>query len=151
MIAELLKYWQLIVGTVAVLAAAYITHELDRGTAERQLADRLAAQVSADSQNCNADKAITAGANHDLQTNLNATRNRVAELERVHPSTCIVVPAPGRAGVAATKQAGRTGQNGTTTRAFRDYAADYKSCQVTLDVCERFVRDERINLGKRTP
>ncbi len=127
-------------GAIPALLIAWLLHTVDVDRIEAKQAAALASQKTALETSCAEDKAITEKANADLQKDRDAIAAERDRLEQLHPSTCIVVPTPEQAHKVAGK-AGCPTAHGTTTSAFRDYAADYRTCQVELKHTYEFIDD----------
>lgn len=125
-------------GVAMASALAFLLHTVDVDRLERDHASALLLQQSKDEKSCEIDKAITQEANNEMQKNAANTAVERGNAERLHPSTCIVVPTAQQANAGAAA-AGRAKAHGTTTGAFRDYAADYKTCQNELNTVWGFV------------
>lgn len=119
------------------------THHYDRAVFEVEKAAAISTQQTADVKSCDADKAKTKEANDDLQNNLNAIKRKLADAKRVHPSACVPIIA-GRTDMAGVhgEHAGQNG-NGISSDWLRDYGATCEEIHQTLNVCEKFVHDER--------
>lgn len=119
------------------LAGCYVTRQIDNSRLKHALDEQ---QTLLQSQ-CNADKAVTKGANDALQKNLNTIAGKLAAAKRLHESMC-VTPVTG---MAEPTSGGRehAGQNGISTGWLRDFAAECETYRSEVIILNEFGASER--------
>lgn len=137
----ILKYWQPILAAFITAVLAYMLHTGAVSTLKLKQAADLAAQAAEMQKQCDADKALTKGAQDALQKNLDDVNRKLAALKRVRPAKC--VPVIAGASDAAAFHGEHAGQNGISTDWLRDYAAECESIRQVEQQCDKFLDDER--------
>lgn len=132
-----------VLASLLVGGIGYSLHSIDVDRLERKKVDAVAAQKTLDTNQCNADKAKTQGANHDLQINLNAVRTELDRLKRVQPAKCVpIAGTASKTGIAGLhgKHAEQNDQ-GIRSEWLLDYGAQCESIRISYNVCKKFVDD----------
>lgn len=133
-----ISWLQVSLGAIGAFALSFLLHSVDIDRLEDVHRKELTNQIASDNQACDKDKAILKGTQDELQKSYNAIAARNAELKRMHPSTCVVLPSSGETN-PTTGRGEHAGQNGTAADAFRDYAAECETYRTQRSALERFI------------
>lgn len=139
-----ISYFQVIATAALTGLASYGLHSLDVDRLDKARTVAVQSQLDSDTKQCNADKAITQGVNHDLQSNLDAVRAELDRLNGLPEPKCIAVAGPTKQTPVAAVHGQHAkpngpGNNGLSRDWLNGYAAQCESIRQTLLSCTGFV------------
>lgn len=132
---------------IAVVVTAVVAlglHSLSINRIERTQEKALADLQIKIEERCEAEKKLTEGIAHDLQSKVSDLNSRVANLKRLRPSNCVpITPDAARVRNEKTGDAGLPRSNGGAlgieSDALFDFARDAEEVGLQLDACQDFI------------
>ncbi len=134
------KWWKAGLGIIVGLTIGYGVHKVTMIFVDAAHKQELETQRTALIEQCEKDKEITNEVSTTYQGKIAALNAQLRNLKRLRERTvCIPVANSSGGRDAATSDTKHVGENGITTDALYDYAAECEEYSLRLDSCQAFI------------